>query len=313
MNSYGVNRFWLSALLLAIASGCGSVDRGDSAAANATRLSAQAAAELPADRRDAILDQADALLKAEKFEEAYSGYLEVLKHDVKDARALVGMSEAYLGSGNLEKALAGFEQVEDHSPLSAVARQGRGLAFARLGKFDLALKELDHAVRKDPRLWRAWNARGHIHDLSAKWDAADESYRKALAIKPDASAVHNNRGVSLLMRGQFAGAAAAFQEALRFDPNLATASSNLRVALASQGKYAEALTGVRGADAPATLNNIGFIAMKRGDYPQAESYFAQAMKAAPAYYDKAALNLQYVKQLKDAEAGARAARAAEVN
>ena len=51
------------------------------------------------------------------------------------------------------------------------------------------------------------------------------------------------------------------------------------------------------------LNNIGFVAMKKGNCARAELYFTQAMKASPAHYDKAQRNLQYVRQLRSAQAG----------
>jgi len=65
-----------------------------------------------------------------------------------------------------------------------------------------------------------------------------------------------------------------------------------------QGKYAEALTDVSRVDAPVTLNNVGYIAMQRGDLGHAEAYFAQAMQLSPAFYDKADRNLNFLHDMK---------------
>ena len=73
------------------------------------------------------------------------------------------------------------------------------------------------------------------------------------------------------------------------------------MALAWQGKYVEALTGIRKDEMPVMLNNVGYIAMKRGDYEFAEAYLSQAMQMSPSYYAKAAENLEYLRQLKRAE------------
>jgi Tfp pilus assembly protein PilF len=293
----------VAALLLVGGAGCASSDRSGVDATFLERLAKQASTELPADRREALLEQADAALKAARHEDAYSRYVEVLRHDPRNARALVGASEVLLALGDAQKALLGFEQIGEDSPLAALGYQGRGLALVLLGKLDLALKQLDLAVAKDPSLWRAWNARGYVFDLSAKWPLADESYRKAVAAKSDAPIVHNNRGMSLLMRGRYGEAFAAFQRALQLDPGLPAARANMRLALAWQGKYLEAAAGVPGPESAPTFNNIGFIAMKKGNYAQAELYFSQAIKASPAHYEKAERNLQYVKQLQSARAG----------
>jgi Flp pilus assembly protein TadD len=47
------------------------------------------------------------------------------------------------------------------------------------------------------------------------------------------------------------------------------------------------------------LNNIGFIAVMRGDYDNAEAYLLRAMEADPRYNETAARNLTYLRQVRE--------------
>ena len=68
-----------------------------------------------------------------------------------------------------------------------------------------------------------------------------------------------------------------------------------------EGQYDRAEEGADGADAAdraAILNNVGFAAMLRGDYTEAENLFDQAIKLRGKYYALAATNLQMIQNLK---------------
>jgi Flp pilus assembly protein TadD len=170
-----------------------------------------------------------------------------------------------------------------------------------LGDHTGSVNVLKEALAKDVTLWRAWNALGRALDIQGKRDEARAHYDRALALQPDTAAVLNNRGVSHLLAGRYSDAEKDLRKAYALDRTLERAQGNLRLALAWQGRYAEALAGVRRIDAPVALNNIGYIAMKRGDLNHAEAYFAQAMQMSPAFYDKADRNLKFLQELKKLE------------
>jgi Flp pilus assembly protein TadD len=52
---------------------------------------------------------------------------------------------------------------------------------------------------------------------------------------------------------------------------------------------------------PNLLNNVGYIAMQRGDLATAEGYFARAMESSPSYDAVAAQNIEQLKAKKGAE------------
>ncbi len=90
-----------------------------------------------------------------------------------------------------------------------------------------------------------------------------------------------------------------FNRALRIDPEFEVARENLRLALAWQGKYVHAMAGAPDTDMARILNNVGFIALMRGDYGNAEAYLLRAMEVDPRYNAPAARNLTYLKQVRE--------------
>ncbi len=115
-------------------------------------------------------------------------------------------------------------------------------------------------------------------------------------------------GASYMMQKNYAEAARTFSKALEADPGFEKAETNLRMALAWQGKYAEAAAGTRRRELPSVLNNVGYIAILRGDYDRAEALLNQAMEASPSFNDRAWENLRYLETIRavkksQAEAG----------
>ena len=111
--------------------------------------------------------------------------------------------------------------------------------------------------------------------------------------------IYNNRGFSMLMQQRLKEAVADFTLALRMDPEFEIARENLRLALAWQGRYVHAMAGASNRDMARVLNNVGFIALMRGDYGNAEAYLLRAMEADPSYNETAARNLTYLKQVQE--------------
>ena len=145
------------------------------------------------------------------------------------------------------------------------------------------------------------------YDQKSRWQEAQDAYDKALAAKPDAAMVINNIGMSELLQHRYQDAAGTFQKALDVDPGLDVARSNLRIALAWQGRYDEALVGAGSSGRSDALNNVGYIAMLRGDYQSAQKYLSQALEGSPIYQEQAASNLDMLRLLVKSQAKAGAA------
>ncbi len=229
-----------------------------------------------------------------------------------DPRGRLGAAELYLARRNTGIALEQFRRIveprktasasaesaserdgeEAQSPsealpavtpspkLMARAHQGYGIAALLIGDRATAHLQLTKALESDPSLWRAWNALGAYHDGERDWVASERDYDNALRLRPQDPAILNNLGFSLMMQGRMPESAAALQTALRLDPGSAVIETNLRLALAKQGDYRRAAAGSKDEKELArALNNVGYVALVRGDYDEAEAYFQQAMLA----------------------------------
>jgi Flp pilus assembly protein TadD len=175
--------------------------------------------------------------------------------------------------------------------------QGKGVALAEMGRSNDSVEALKAAVAADPSLWRAWNALAVQADRRHDWPEAEADYEQALKAPGVKPIVMNNRGYSRLLQGRYADASSDFVRALEINPGLSEARTNLRLSLAMQGRYEQAtqMSGVE--DRGTVLNNAGFAAVLRGDYPAAEKLFQQAVDARGNAYGRALENLKMVKAL----------------
>ncbi len=222
----------------------------------------------------------------------------VLLAEPGNMRARLGMAEVQLAFGKTAAAAESFEQLVEVPEVAARARQGRGIALLMLGRDREARNSLLQAVESDPGLWRAWNALGSLYDRAGAWKEALAAYDRALEIKPDSAMVYNNRGFSHLLRRDAVATITDFDTALHLDPDLEAAEENLRLAFAWSGNYEQALVGVGRQHIGRAYNNVGFVALLRGDLTTAESYLLRSMAADPTFNKTANKNLEYLRSLK---------------
>ncbi|MFP3942826.1 MAG: tetratricopeptide repeat protein [Alphaproteobacteria bacterium] len=247
--------------------------------------------------RDELLSTAQTSLQGGDVKAAIERYQRVLRTDPDNADARYGLAEALLKADQYDDAIRHYRKLTDHPQHRAGSLQGLGMGLLLKGEAEEGQKALSAAVGEDPSLWRVWNALGQNWDHQKEWQRAEACYRKALAINPNADVVYNNLGMSYFMQAEYRKAVAQFNRALRLNKKLDAARLNRRLALAMLGRYDEAIEGVDQSDQPRVLNNIGYIAMLRGDLQLARAYFQQAIELSPSYYPKAHDNLRRVEEL----------------
>ena len=221
---------------------------------------------------------------------------------LRNALARLYRAEVYLGQGNSAGAMPLFSALLQREEVAARAAQGQGISLLLIGDQVSAFKALSSAVEQDPQLWRAWNALGAYYDGREQWSMAEDSYRKALAQTPNNAMVLNNLGFSLFMQGRADEAISVLSEALLHDPELDLARTNLRLAFAHRGQYLQAISGSKEEEMGQILNDVGYIAILRGDYKNAEAYLLRAMEVDPAFNERAWRNLNYLKTLRELQA-----------
>ena len=237
-------------------------------------------------------DVAQNALGEERYGDARNWFRKVLQAEPHNERAKLGLAETYLGDGLRQDALNLFDELASSPAVGAEALQGRGIALLAAGEEEAARTALEAAVTRDATLWRAWNALGLLFDGNQNWVAAADAYAKAAAAAPASAVPHNNWGVSLMTQERYEEAAERFARAIALAPDSEATRTNLRLALAFQGRYVEAMAGVQQEDIPTILNNIGYVAMLRGEKDRAKAYFLRSMELSPNFNERAARNLQ---------------------
>ena len=243
----------------------------------------------------AVLMAADATRDAGRYAEALQIYQRLLVTTPNLAGARYGAAECALALGQPDNALTLFDGLVANSEFHARALQGKGLAQFALGQRDAAGQSLRDAAASDATLWRAWNGLGDLADQQRKPKDAAAMYAKALALHPNSAMIINNVGYSLMGSGNNTAAINEFRKALALEPNNLTVQTNLRLALAASGDYEAALRSAPSEQMPNLLNDVGYIALRRGDYAAAERYLTGAMDASGSYSAVAARNLDLLK------------------
>jgi Flp pilus assembly protein TadD len=267
-------------------------------AAEAPSLSG--AADNPVNRALAAnvsLDEANTALENKDYDTAYNLLRQHLVHNPSDDAAKISLARAYLGRNQGRNAQIVLDSLSEEAGKGAQISMIRGLALLITGERVKASEHLELALAEDPSLWQAANGLGLIHDFDQRWDEAEAEYKLALEAKSDAAVVHNNMGYSYLLQGRVDEAVAAFATSLKHEPDLEVAQSNLRLALAAKGRYTDAIAGTDKAHLPQVLNNIGYVAMSRGDFESANIFFNRAIDESPVYYDTAEENLERLQSL----------------
>lgn len=292
-------RMWCLFALVIAAAGCSTGSNVEDVAVST-----------PAVSSDELLSAAETDIAARRFQLAYQRLTRLDQASLATSRAKLVTGEVLLGLSSPKEALAQFQSIQSDEAYRARAYQGMGLSLMALDDLSAAQPQLDRAVAADPSLWRAWMALGRIDDAKKNWQDGQTAYEKALALQPDSPIIVNNMGMSLMLQHRYAEAAQTFQRVLAIDPGMEMTRANLRIALAWQGRYDEALVGARTDSRADALNNVGYVAMLRGDQEAAQKYFAQALEISPTYHERAARNLETLKLLVKSKAASQAGSAA---
>ncbi|MEM9061296.1 MAG: tetratricopeptide repeat protein [Pseudomonadota bacterium] len=127
-----------------------------------------------------------------------------------------------------------------------------------------------------------------LADHDQNWALADDSYGQAERLATNPASVLNNWGVSKMSRKDLTGAEATFERALSFDARLFNAKNNLAISRGLQGNFELPIVPMTEKEKAIILNNLGLIAVRKGEKDIAKGLFAAAVDAHPQHYAAAA-------------------------
>lgn len=237
------------------------------------------------------------------------------------------LNDLMLTSGSPETAIDYFEQSLAREPDRADFRRGLAVSMVRAKKYNEAARvyqelitlnqdepvdRLEYAyvaIRLDR--WddvatlaasfpdslqtpRRYMVDAMVADQRSDWAAADAAYARAEKLSARPAQVLNNWGVSQMSRGDLAAAANTFERAVSYDSTLFNAKNNLAIVRGLQGDFTLPLVPLNDQERAIILNNLGIIAMRKGEERIAKGLFAAAVDASPQHYQAAADRLAAV-------------------
>lgn len=134
---------------------------------------------------------------------------------------------------------------------------------------------------------RRYMAVAMLADHEQRWIEADQAYTRAETLSANPAKVINNWGVSMLSRNDLPKASATFERALSFDSRLFSAKNNLAISRGLQGNFELPIVPMTEKERAIILNNLGIIAVRKGDLDIAKGLFAAAVAAHPQHYTAA--------------------------
>ncbi|MFZ3226675.1 MAG: tetratricopeptide repeat protein, partial [Xanthobacteraceae bacterium] len=231
----------------------------------------EAALLVDSDHLETLHNQANVLLRIDRFEEALSACDRSLaqkpgQQDVLNTRGVV------LGKlGRHAEALVSYDAALGAAEPRPDIEMNRGTALLNLDRADEALACFDAVIAREPGNIAALIYRGNAYIKNKRFDEALTAYEKALAIDPSNPIALTDRGVALTLLDRFEEAVASHDEAVRNEPHIVGAHINRGNAMLKLARLQEALEAYTEALAREPVNseanfNAAITRLCLGDY-----------------------------------------------
>ncbi len=247
-----------------------------------------------ADRPDplgsTIIDAAqiqDLLLTAGDPEESVAYFEAALAEEPERVDFRRGLALSLTRARRFPEAARVYQEMVALGQAEAQDRMEYGFLSARLENWD----EADRLAASLPgglNTSRRHTLDAMLADRRQDWAAADAAYARAEDTSSNPAGVLNNWGVSRMSRGDLPSAEQTFLQALSFNSRLFSAKNNLAIVRGLQGNYRLPVVPMTEREKAIILNNLGLIALRKGEGRIAKGLFAAAVDAHPQHYAAAA-------------------------
>ena len=252
------------------------------------------ATEFPVESAEEANARADSALAKGDIDLALYMYVRAYDLERDNLHALTRIGEIHVSRDNMKLATVAYASVLRIDPTRAGALQSLGLIYLQVKRHDEAQELLERALAENPALWRAHNGIGIIADIRREHTKAADAFNAALELNPGEGLLLNNRGYSLYLDGRYPEAAQDFITAAT--QGVERAWLSLGLVRARQERYSEAVRAMgHTVGSEVAYNDVGYIAMRQGDFAVAERYFKKAIAASPRYFEAAQQNLMEVR------------------
>lgn len=169
------------------------------------------------------LQQALALFRDGRTDEAARAYEEALRDDPGNAAALIQLGSLRLVQGDVTAAEVLLRRAADASPDLAEAQANLAAALQRQDRFDEAITRYERALSLDPGLVDARFAFAVCLQTAGRTEQALACYEALLQVRPDHAEANYGLGMLLAEQGRLVEAIGLFRTAVAADPQFAEA------------------------------------------------------------------------------------------
>lgn len=230
------------------------------------------------------------MLRVANPKEAVTHFQAAVAQSPRDSRALRGLALSMTRAGQGRAALPVWDRLLKTGAATHSDRLTYAESLLGAGEMATARKVLD-TLPPTLETYKRYLLEAILADDAQNWTRADSFYRTARDLTPTPAPLLNNWGMSKLARGDNSAAAALFEQAIEFDPTLFAAKNNLITAHGKMRRYTLPVMPMSETEQATLLHNLGVIAARQGDVPQARALFERAIALHPRHYPQAAANL----------------------
>jgi Flp pilus assembly protein TadD len=254
---------------------------------------------------DKVVSRADQAAAGGDYRAASLLYRQALSQE-PSAEVWHRLGVALTQLGEPDGAMWAFRNAVELEPEHGDSLERIALYLTAKGMVEEAGPYLDRLLKVQPENWRAHNARGVLADLEGQVDEAAQHFAAAIERNPESPMLWNNLGYSYYLAGDYPGAIRNMAKALQLNPNYRAARHNVALVFARQSKYDEALDMMMSAGNEVdAYSDVGYLALKMGDYEEAERLLVQAIQRSGTYNRRAHQNLAAVREARTAAVSCR--------
>lgn len=245
--------------------------------------------ELKAEIRK-LLDEAVALHRANRLDQAEAVYRQVLALDEREANALTNIGTIFFQRGQLAEGIPFLEASLEAKPAQPNALSNLAHGLTQLGRFDEARDACEKAVALEPENADAWNNLGNARRELGDIEGAADAYQKAFAFEPRMVTALGNLSTLLRAMKRSAEAVAVLRKALETDPYFVDGWNELGNCLQELGQHADSLGAYAEAlktkpDHVEALSNMSVALCELKRFDEAVEHADRAIKLRPDYPD----------------------------
>lgn len=174
--------------------------------------------KLDANQEKALFNSGVCLLRLQRYDQAVQAFSEYRQVFPNGSKGLIELARAHANQENWREALGYCEELLEHSPDDAVALLGKARALSQLHDTDQAEQAFIDLIEQQPQSIQAYTNYAQFAQQKSNWQLALEQWQQVLALDNNHKQAIQQEGICLLNLRRFTEAEQSLRKALRLYP-----------------------------------------------------------------------------------------------